>query len=105
MASRNARTIDDNVAYGRACLRDSLMRGEAPMASHLLYTQAGVLDDSNPAERRFGIHAGHAWLRRADAVVVYMDHDISPGMQEGIDSANLMFNIPVEYRSIGEVSK
>ena len=35
--------------YARACLRDSLLRGEAPIASHLLYTQpVASLDDSDP---------------------------------------------------------
>src|SRR5690606_40243334 len=37
-----------NQDYARAALRDSLLRGEAPFASHLLYTQAGVLDDDIP---------------------------------------------------------
>lgn len=48
-----------NVAYARACLLDSLRRGEAPIASHLLYTQ--VLNDLIPEERALGIAAGLAW--------------------------------------------
>ena len=35
--------VKRNEDYARECLRDSLMRGEAPIASHLLYTQPGVL--------------------------------------------------------------
>lgn len=38
---------------------DALDRGEAPYASHLLYTQ--MLDDTIPAERELGIKAGFAW--------------------------------------------
>ena len=38
--------VKRNTAYARAALRDSLLRGEAPIASHLLYTQDGVLDDA-----------------------------------------------------------
>ncbi len=34
--------VERNVKYARACLRDCLLRGEAPFASHLLYTQPGV---------------------------------------------------------------
>lgn len=34
--------VKTNVAYARAAIRDCLMRGEAPYASHLLYTQEGV---------------------------------------------------------------
>lgn len=31
-----------NLRYLRACMRDCLRRGEAPYASHALYTQPGV---------------------------------------------------------------
>jgi hypothetical protein len=41
-----------NLSYGRRCMADCLRRGEAPFASHLLYTQPGVLDDSLPEERQ-----------------------------------------------------
>lgn len=84
-----------HVAFAKQCLRDSLDRGEAPMASHLLYTQ--VLDDSDRDERAAGINAGHAWLHRADAVVVYTDLGISEGMRAGIATAEL-HGVPIEYR-------
>ena len=29
--------VERNIAYVRAAMRDCLMRGEAPLASHLLY--------------------------------------------------------------------
>lgn len=91
--------LSHNMAYARGCVRDSLQRGEAPLASHLLYTQPGILDDTIPNERAHGINAGHAWLHLADAVVVYTDRGISEGMQAGINTAQ--FNgIPVEYRRI-----
>ena len=67
--------------YLRACLRDSLDRGEAPFASHGLYTQ--VLDDDDPDERRLGMEAGWAWLERADLVAVYTDLGVSAGMRAG----------------------
>ena len=44
--------IEKNVEYARACVRDSLSRGEAPIASHLLYTQPGILKDEIPSERQ-----------------------------------------------------
>lgn len=40
--------VDANLTYLRACLRDCLLRGEAPFASHGLYAQPGVLDDAIP---------------------------------------------------------
>lgn len=85
-----------NRAYARACVYDSLMRGEAPLASHLLYTQ--MLDDKIPAERTLGIEAGLAWGRKADLTAVYTDRGISSGMQLGIDRAKAEGR-PVEYRS------
>lgn len=89
-----------NETYARACVRDGLSRGEAPQASHLLYTQPGILDDTDPIERETGILAGLAWLRMADAIVVYMDKGISSGMRLGIDAA-MAAGVPVEYRKLG----
>jgi hypothetical protein len=88
-----------NIDYARLCVRDSLMRGEAPIASHLLYTQPTILDDSVPEERQHGIDAGLAWGIVADATIVYTDCGISDGMYEGIEHAHLAFR-DVEYRSI-----
>lgn len=73
-----------NLCYLRACMHDSLQKGEAPFASHGLYTQPGVLRDDVPAERDLGIQAGFAWRLAADATVVYMDLGITKGMQYGI---------------------
>jgi len=91
--------VDANLAYLRAAMRDCLLRGEAPFASHALYTQAGVLDDTLPAERALGIEAGLCWGARAAKTVVYQDHGISAGMQYGIDRARKEQR-EVEYRSI-----
>lgn len=91
--------LKKNLEYGRACMADCLARGEAPFASHLLYTQEGVLDDDVPDQRAWGIEAGFWWRRKADKTVVYTDFGISKGMQFGIDDAAKMGH-PVEYRSL-----
>lgn len=91
--------IEANMTYARACIRDCLMREESPAASHLLYTQPGVLDDADPQQRAMGINAGHAWFHGAHAVVVYTDRGISKGMEAGIGAAKT-FGIPIEYRSL-----
>ncbi len=91
--------VATNVAYARRCLRDSLLRGESPYASHLLYTQEGVLDDLIPKERTHGIQAGFEWGKVADLVAVYTDRGISKGMELGIKNAEAN-GIPVEYRSL-----
>lgn len=95
------RETERNIAYARAALRDSALRGEAALASHLLYTQPGVLDDQNHGERRIGIEAGLAWVDKAEATVVYTDLGISKGMQEGIDRAKKAGR-PVLYRLLGD---
>jgi hypothetical protein len=80
LESPYAGEVELNVAYARAAMRDSLLRGEAPFASHLLYTQPGVLDDDIPLEREHGIEAGWAWHEVAALVVFYIDLGYSPGM-------------------------
>lgn len=91
--------IEANVAYAREALRDCLKRGEAPIASHLLYTQPGVLDDGVPFERQKGIDAGLAWGVVAEATVVYTDRGISVGMAYGIEAAKSAGR-PIEYRKL-----
>jgi hypothetical protein len=72
--------VEANVAYARAAMRDSLNRGEAPIASHLLYTQPGILRDEVPDERQWGIDAGLAWREVADLAAFYIDRGWSSGM-------------------------
>lgn len=91
--------VQKNIDYARKCMADCLKRGEAPFASHLLYTQDGILDDDIPHERELGIEAGFVWGELAEKVVVYQDLGISSGMQLGIDKASAR-GVPVEYRRI-----
>lgn len=93
--------IKTNVEYARRCVKDSLERGEAPIASHLLYTQPGILNDDVPEQRQQGIDAGLAWRKVADASIVYTDRGITKGMKYGIQLAR-EGGIPVEYRRLGE---
>ena len=96
----------EKVRYAVECLRDSLRRGESPLASHLLYSRNvaeavfneygqepsndvdlrsyGALDDSDPADRKLGMSAGWAWMEVAEKQVVYVDLGVSSGMKEGI---------------------
>jgi len=87
-----------NLIYARRCLLDSIQRGEAPLASHLLYTQ--VLDDANHGERTSGMQLGWAWMQWADEVIVYIDYGVSTGMQHGIDTAEDL-EIKITRRAIG----
>lgn len=76
-----AGNIEANLAYAREAVADSLHHGEAPIASHLLYTQEGILDDTIPHERTLGIEAGLAWAQKADLTVFYTDLGWSSGMK------------------------
>lgn len=95
-----AGAVAANLAYAARCLRDSLDRGEAPFASHVLYTLDGVLDDNDPAQRKAGMEAGFTVGARADYVAVYIDRGVSPGMVEGIMRAQDRGQ-RVEFRAIG----
>ena len=99
LESPYAGNIRENVAYAKECVRDCLKRGEAPIASHLLYPQDGILDDKEPNDRELGIAAGLAWVDVCDLQVVYVDLGISPGMQAALDLAQSR-RTPLEVRSI-----
>lgn len=89
--------VAENVAYAYRCMRDSLLRGEAPFASHLLYTQ--MLDDRVPVEREIGIEAGFAWRQFAKLTVVYVDRGISTGMKFGIEDSRRR-GVRIVYREL-----
>jgi len=91
--------VERNIAYARAALSDCLRRGEAPFASHLLYTQPGILDDALPVERMLGIEAGLAWGSVATKTACYIDLGWSRGMLIGRDRA-ISDGRLVEIRSI-----
>ena len=88
-----------NLKFLRAAMRECLLQGEAPYASHALYTQEGVLKDEDPEERRLGMEAGFRWGQAAQKVVVYDDLGMSQGMEKGIDRAKEL-GIPVERRKL-----
>jgi hypothetical protein len=83
-AAPTAALVERNLRYLRAAMLDCFTRGEAPFASHGLYTQPHVLDDSKVEERLLGIEAGQEWAKMAEVRVVYTDLGFSRGMVEGI---------------------
>jgi len=86
-----------NSNYARNAMMDCIARGEAPFASHLLYTQ--VLNESIPEERSTGIEIGLLWGKYASKTVVYDDFGITSGMYFGIKRA-MSEQREIEYRSI-----
>lgn len=96
-ASDDPETQHGNVLYARHALLDCLMRGESPLASHLLYTQ--ILDDRLSPERKLGIDAGLAWMEVADLVAFYVDRSWSKGMLDALGRARVLGK-PYEARSL-----
>jgi hypothetical protein len=84
-----------NARYAKLCMLDAFRRGEAPFASHLLYTQ--MLNDEIPTDRKLGMAAGFAWGAVAELAVVYRDLGVSEGMRQGIEN-HVFQGTPVEYR-------
>jgi hypothetical protein len=87
-----------NYRYWRACMLDSINKGEAPFSSHFFYTQ--VLEDATPEERIIGIDLGFQWMHKADKVAFYTDLGVSKGMQESMTRCRTL-NIPYEERTVG----
>lgn len=82
-----AELLRQNLIYARLALLNSLMRGEAPLASHLLYTQVwSERDDLRDA----GIKAGIEMHHRCDMVALYADLGISSGMGLASNNAKLI---------------
>ncbi len=93
-----------NVRYLRACLRDCILRGETPYASHGLLTQEGVLRDDVPEERATGIEAGFVMRRVMDVTAIYTDLGWSIGMRAGHEDAKLLWGTGrhvIEERQLG----
>lgn len=96
-AARPGRTVEANLEYARLCCLDSISRGEAPFASHLLYTQ--FLDDTIREQRFLGMLCGFNWIVTAEATIVYEDYGVSQGMLQGIEMAEKA-GVPIERRRL-----
>ena len=89
-----------NKRYAKICMLDCLKNyGEAPYASHLLYTQ--MLDDLIPEERELGMQAGFVWADAAPRRAVYQDLGVSGGMKMGIESGKVKLQ-QIVYRNLPE---
>ncbi len=99
LESPYAGDVERNTRYAAACMADSIARGEAPFAMHLLYTYPGILNDDDPRERAIGIECGLNWYSTADLTVVYTDLGITPGMKLGIEQAQKDMR-PVDMRKL-----
>ncbi len=89
-----------NIKYAQECIADCFKRGEAPFASHLLYTQPNILDDSKPEERKLGIETGFVFKHITNSCTVfYIDLGWSDGMQKALNYCK-EYNLAFEFRSL-----
>ncbi len=93
--------VKQNIKYARSCVRDCLNRGEVPFASHLLYTQPGILNDNVPSERKLGIEAGFELTNDFDLVAIYTDLGLTHGMVKGL-KARKELGKTIEERTLGK---
>jgi hypothetical protein len=91
-----------NISYLKRCLRDCIMRGESPYASHGLLP--GALEEDNPKERRLGIEAGYEWWDNAEIVIFYVDYGYSRGMISARNQCEVL-DKPYEERTLPLLEK
>jgi len=92
--------VQRNIRYARACVKDCLLREEIPYASHLFFTQSGILDDRILEERMSGMNAGIFIAGFARLEGVYTDFGITEGMEYGIKEAEKAGR-RIEFRMLG----
>jgi len=115
LSSANGRTMDQNLTYLRACLRDSWNRGELPFASHGFFPF--FLNEHDTAERQQGIEAGYLFWNfvtltaqertpngqkfysEVPTIAFYIDHNISIGMRAAHKRA-IAYGYKIEFRNI-----
>lgn len=93
VCSRLKGNIENNIMRAKMISRELLIQGHFPLTPHIYFPQ--FLDESNEAERFFGIEAGLNWVRECDEVWVY-DNNISEGMSIEISLAKSLGK-PVIY--------
>lgn len=93
--------VQRNLIYARRAMAHSLSLDEAPIASHLLYTQPGILDDLKPEERELGMAAGALWGDHAAVTVFYVDY----GWSEGMLSAEILWQSRAKTIFVREIGK
>ncbi len=104
--------IQANEEYAWKALRDCYLRGEAPIATHLMWTKLSDKDEFNGKTiisdsvnmvgfpgRVFALEAGDAIRNRVDYVVFYVDRGWSNGMTRARDHCMDMC-IRAEIRNI-----
>lgn len=96
---KNETEMRRNLLYARFCVRDCLLRGEIPLASHLFFTQPGMVDDRIRLEIKRANDAEKILIESLPNVstVVYSDLGITSRMKKRIGEAKQRGR-NIEYR-------
>ena len=78
--SKDAATQE--IAYLRACLRDSLARNEAPWSMHGMLHQTMALYDDDEDQVAEALLVARNMVIKADAVIFYIDRRMTNAMRE-----------------------
>ncbi|MHB9038480.1 MAG: DUF7768 domain-containing protein [Armatimonadota bacterium] len=99
ICSKYVGDIEHNVGVAQALCRMAIEAGFAPFAPHLLYTQ--FLDDSDPAQREFGISMGLRFMETCGEVWVCVGDDgVSEGMRRELAHARSLGKPMVIFREV-----
>lgn len=101
IASPYAGDIDENVEFAKEACRFAIRKKCTPIAVHLLYPQ--FLDDSDPVQRKAGMHMGLRVLEACDELWLCGDR-LSKGMDVELSAAECM-GIPVHRFSETEIRR
>lgn len=102
--AQDTRTMIQNVNDALTECRRIAAEGNIPVCPHLYYTQ--FLEESDPAQRAFGMQAGKEDLKQCDAMtVIIRDEYISEGMEEEMLLAANELGIPVNVKHINGTEK
>jgi len=77
--------IERNLEIARKLSRAVALQGHMPIAPHLLFPQ--FLDDNDDTQRDLAMAFCQELVLACDAIVVYTNGGISPGMRPEIDAA------------------
>lgn len=100
--SYTAFELERNLAYARALVEHITLRGDSPVASHLLITQS--LDDRLPEHRKLGMQAGLHLLRVADIHAFGVDLGMSDGMRAALAHAKELAECTPDVPAVEEIS-
>lgn len=85
------------VRYATRCIQDCLARHEAPISTNLFFYD--TLNFKVSIDHDVGLQSMLSWVKSADLIAVYIDHEVTQAMQLVINTAQ-MKSKKLEYRTI-----